>query len=119
MTSATLARREKVFRVIDPRHLGVLGEIVYHLEGVVDVTLNAEGQRLKALEQDEGVEGRDGCTSIAEQDSADAGDESCRSGDIGEHGTVVRGVGLGECRVLIGVLLPIEGAAVDNYAAEA
>ena len=105
-------------RVINLGDLWVSGEKFYDLEGVLDMTLDAKWERLDALKKSPGVERRDAGASVAENDGADAGDEGCRTGDIGKNSAMVGRVGLGDSWVAIGMSEPVELAAVDDYATE-
>ena len=105
--------------MVDPLHLGMVSQKLDHAQGVAHVALHAQRERLESLQQDPGVEGRDGSARVAQDDGTYARDEGRRSGHVGEDGAGVRRVGLGQRRILVGILLPGEGAAVDDDAAEA
>ena len=75
--------------MVDLCHLGMRGEELDHLLRVERVTLYAQRESLEALEKDPGVEGRDGCTGVAEDDGADAGDERRSARHVGEDGSVI------------------------------
>ena len=73
-------------------HLGnlrMLAEEVDHLQGVLYVALYAQAQGLYTLQEDKGVEGRDGGTSVTQQDGTDAGDVSCSTYSVGKDDAVV------------------------------
>ena len=91
-------------------------EVVDDLQGIEDMTLNTERERLKTLQEDPCVERRDAGTLIAEQQGTDTGHE--RSGELTEDEAVVRRVGIGEAGELI-VLEVIELATVDDDTTEA
>ena len=97
------------------RYLWVSGEEIDHLQGVLHVTLYAQTQGLDSLQQYERVEGRNGCTSITQDDGTDAGDVSGSTYCVGKDDAVIRGVGFGERRELV-VLFPVELATVNDDA---
>ena len=78
------------------------------------VKMQAENARL--LQQQEGVEGRDGRARVPQQYGADVGDEGGRPHGVGEGHPVVAGVGLGDgCVFARG--LPVEFAGIHDDAA--
>lgn len=83
------------------------------------MTFDTKRKRLKPLQEDKCVEWGQCGAGVAQYDGADTGDESGRTGDVGENGTVVTRVGCGESGEFIGVCFPIEVAGVDDYATEA
>ena len=83
------------------------------------MTLHAQREGLQTLQQDEGVEGRDGGARVAQNDGADAGDKGGWTRYVGKDGAVLGGVGTGQRGELVRVLRPGEGAAVDDDSAEA
>ena len=91
-------------RMIYMLDLRMVLEELNDLLGVLNVTLDAQGQGLGALEQQECVERRDGSAGVAEQDSADVGNESCGAYCVGEGNAVVARVRLSDRRVLAGSL---------------
>ena len=52
--------------VVDLLHLGVVLQELHDLLGVLDVAVQPQGQGLDALEQQEGVEGRDGRAGVTQ-----------------------------------------------------
>ena len=70
-------------------HLRVLLQEVDHLQCVLYVALHTQAERLQTLQQDEGIERRDGCTGVTQYDGTDAGDEGCSTSHVGKHSTVV------------------------------
>ena len=94
-------------------HLRMLAEEVDHLQGVLHMTLHTQTQCLDTLQEDEGVEGRDGSTCIAQDDGTDAGDVSGSAYSVGKYDAMIRGIGLGEGGELV-VLFPIELATIDD-----
>jgi len=58
------------------------------------MALDAQAQGLGALQQQEGVERRNGGTGITQQDRTDVGDKSCGACCIGKGNAVVAGVGV-------------------------
>ena len=114
---------QSVIRVIRQRgvvhlfHLRVVSKELHHLFGVLHMTLDAQAQRLGALQQQEGVEGGDGSAGITQQDGADVGDESGRACGIRKGDAVVAGVGGSNVGVTVAGL-PVEVAAVHDDAAQ-
>ena len=104
-------------RMVDVLDLRMVLEEFNDLLGVLDMALNAQRQRLGALEQQECVERRDGSAGVAEKDRADIGYESSRADSVREGDAVVARVRLSDRRVLAGSL-PVELAGVDDNAAE-
>lgn len=104
--------------MIDLSHLRVLGKIFNDLQCVLYVTLYAQWQRLSALKKNPCVERRDCSASVTKDDGTDTCDESCRTSNISEDGTVIRWVWLSDSRILVSVSLPIELATVNDNAAE-
>jgi len=99
-------------------HLGMPAQIFDNLDSVGYVSLNAQRKRFEALEQQKGVEGRYTGAFVAEYHGADTVDKSCFGRYFGKNGSVVVGVGLGECGETAGEAEVIEIAAVDNDASE-
>ena len=62
----------------------VLQEIDY-LQCVFYMALYTQTQRLYTLQEDEGIEGRDGCTSIAQDDGTDTSNVSGCTNGISKH----------------------------------
>ena len=58
-------------RMVDLRDMRVLGEVVDDLEGVLDMALDTQRQRLRSLQQQERVERRERCALIAQDQRAD------------------------------------------------
>ena len=104
-------------RVIHLLNLRVLRQELDNLQRVLDMALHAERQGLGALQEQEGVERRDGTAFIAEQDCADVGHKGRRARDIREGRAVVARVRIRNVRELA-ALLPVVAAAVHNDAAE-
>ena len=78
------------------------------------MTLHTKAQCLDTLQEDEGIEGRDSCTSITQDDGTNTGDVGCCSYCVGKDDTVIRGIGLGQCGELVRISLPIELATIDD-----
>ena len=70
--------------VVDLLHLRVVCQKLDHLLGVLHMALDAQAQGLGALQQQEGVERRNGGTGITQQDRTDVGDKSCGACCIGK-----------------------------------
>ncbi len=82
------------------------------------MALDAQGQALHTLQQYPGVEGGDGGARVAQDDGADAGHKGGRACHIGKDGSVIRGVGLGQGGILVGMGLEVKLAAVHYHAAQ-
>ena len=76
-------------RMVDVLDLRMVLEEFNDLLGVLDMALDAQGQGLGALEQQECVERRDGSAGVAEKDRADIGYESSRADSVREGDAVV------------------------------
>ena len=100
--------------MVDLGHLGVVGEIVDDAQGILHMALHTEAEGLEALQEDPRVERTDGRSGIAQEHGTRTGDKSCRSGHVGEDGSMITGVGLGQCGELVGIGLPVELSAVDD-----
>ena len=70
--------------VVDLFHLRMVGQELHDLLGVLHMALDAQAQGLGALQQQEGVERRNGCAGITQQDGADVGDKGSGAGCVGE-----------------------------------
>ena len=81
------------------------------------MTLYAQTQGLDSLQQDEGVEGRNGSTCITQDDGTDACDVCGSTYCIGKNDAMIRGVWFGECWELV-VLFSVESATINDDATE-
>ena len=81
------------------------------------MTLDAERQGFRALQQQKSVKRRNCRSHIAEQNCANVSDKSRRTNRIGKRYTVVTGVGVGDAGV-IAAFFPIEFARFHDNAAE-
>ena len=70
--------------VVDLLHLGMVGQIFYHLFCVFSVSLHPKGQGLHSLEKQKGIEGGNRCPSVPQEDGPDIGDKGGGAG--GAHG---------------------------------
>ncbi len=86
-------------------------------ERVVAVALHAQGQRLDPGEDEEGVERRDGRPEIAQAEHATGDGEGEIAEGLGERDAVIARRG-GRQRRIPPALEPIEGAAIDDRAAD-
>ena len=77
------------------------------------VAVQAEGQGLDPLEQEEGVEGGDGRPGVPQQDGPDVGGQSGGTGGVREADPVVAGVGRPDGREAAGGL-PVKGSPVHD-----
>ena len=99
--------------MVDPLHLGVAGEILHHLPGVLGVAVQAEGQGLDPLEQEKCVEGGDGRPGVPQQDGPDVGGQGGGTGGVREADPVVAGVGGTDGGKAAGGL-PVKASPVHN-----
>ena len=107
-------RQRRMINVLDLR---MVLEEFNDLFGVLDMALDAQRQRLGALQEQESVERRDGSAGVAEKDRADIGYESSRADSVREGDAVVARVRVSDRSVLAGSL-PVELAGIDDNAAE-
>ena len=103
--------------VVHLGHLRVTGQVVHHLQGVGGVALDAQGQRLQALQEDETAHRGKRRAGVPEQDRPGTGDVGGRADDIGKDNPVVAVVRLGELRELSGSF-PVELAGVHDDTAD-
>ena len=75
-------------------HFRMLSKEVNHLQRILYMALHTQAQRLYALQEDEGIEGRDGSTSITQDDGTDASDVCGCTYCVGKHDAMIRGIGL-------------------------
>ena len=102
--------------MIDALHLGMVLQEVHHLQCVLHVALQAEGKCLQALQEQEGIKGRNGRALIPHQRGAELEDVGQVAAGLGENDTVIGGVGLGDAGELV-VLSPVEFSGVNHDAA--
>lgn len=95
------------------------GKEVNDTPGVVGVTLHAQTERLQPLKQYPCVERRNGSSRISQDDSTYAGDKSGLSGHVCKHGAMVARIRLGQCRILVGIGLPVKASGIHDYSAQA
>ena len=95
-------------------HLRVGLKILNNLEGILDMTLNTQGQRLDSLKEYPCIEGRYCGSCISQYDGAYPCHKGRRASDVSEDCPVIRGVGLGYCRVLVRMGLEVEFSAINN-----
>ena len=103
--------------MVDTLHLGVAGEILHHLPGVLGVAVQAEGQGLDPLEQEECVEGGDGSPGVPQQDGPDVGGQGGGAGGVREADPVVAGIGRPNGGEAAGGL-PVKGSPVHDDPAQ-
>ena len=92
-------------------------EVVGDFQGVFHMALDAQGKRLDALQEEEGIEGGDGRARVAQENRAQVDGEGGGADILGEGKPVVAGVRFykpGEASRG----RPVEFAAVDDDAAE-
>ena len=101
--------------MVDLGHLGMILEKFHYLQRILYVALYAQRERLQSLQEDEGIEGRDGSTRVAQYHRTNAGYEGGRTCYVSKYCTMVAGVGLGQGGELVGIGLPIEAATIYNH----
>ena len=79
------------------------------------MTFYTQTQCLDTLQEDEGVEGRNGGAGITQDDCTDAGDVGGSAYSISKDNAVIRWIGLCQCGELVGVSLPVELPTVNNH----
>ena len=104
--------------MVNLSHLGMTGQEVYHTQGILHVSFHSQAQCLQSLQQNPRIEGRNGSTRIAQDDSTDARHKSRLTSHVSEYCPVVRWVGFGQRGELVGVGFPVELAAVNNNSAQ-
>ena len=82
------------------------------------VALHPQRQRLDALQEQERVERRERGAGVAQQHGAHAADVGGGPERVAPDDAVVARVGLRQARVAVGVRGPVEGAGVDDGAAD-
>src|ERR1019366_10579921 len=87
-------------------------------ERVLAVALDAQVQRLQALQEEKRVEGRQRRTEVAQEDDAQAHGERRGAERLREREAVVRGLRIREEGLEARVLPPVEVSAVHDRAAD-
>ena len=82
--------------MVDLGHLGMILEKFHHLQRILYVALYTERERLQSLQENEGIEGGDGSTRVAQYHRTNASYEGGRTCYVSKYGTMVAGVGLGQ-----------------------
>ena len=95
-------------------HFRMLIQEINHLQGILHMTFHTQTQGLYTLQQDEGIERRDGSTRITQDDGTDSGDVGCCAYSIGKNDAMIAWVGLSQCGEHLGIRLPIELASVHD-----
>ena len=103
--------------VVDLFNQGMCCQELDNFLCVFSMPLQPQRQRLDALQQQEGIEWGDRRPGIAEENRPDIGGKSSGAGSVGKRDPVVAGVGRSDGSVFA-ACLPVEGAAVDDDAAE-
>ena len=103
-------------RMVHLGHLGVLGEEVHHLEGILYVALYAQGQRFQPLQEDEAAHRGKGGADVPQEGGTGPYNVGGEAAGIGKDYPVITGFGLGELRELAGSL-PVKLSAVHDDAA--
>ena len=105
-------------RIVDPRHLGVFFQELRNFQSVVVNPLQAKRQRLDALQDQEGIEGRNGGAQIAQRHYPRTADIGGWPQCFGVDHPVVAGVGLVQAFETCLVLAPWELARIHNRPAQ-
>ena len=113
-----LRRRIGQAGVVDPPDLRMRPEVAGDLECVGADAVHAHRQRLDALQDQEGVERREGRAHVPERHHARPADVGGRSQRLGEDHAVIGHVRRVQPRELVGVPGPGEVAGVDEQAAD-
>ena len=103
--------------MIDVLHLGMVRQELHHLLGVLGVAVQAQREGLHALQQQEGIEGRNGGAGVPQEDGPDIGDEGGGASGVHEADAVVAGVRLRNGGVLAAGL-PVELAGIHDDPAQ-
>ena len=103
--------------MIDLFHQGMIRQILHHFFGIFRVPLQSQGQGFHTLQQQEGVEGRDGRAGVSQENGPDVGDKSGRTHRIHKGDSMIAGVGFGNGRILSGGL-PVKFAGVHDDASQ-
>ena len=101
--------------VINLSHLWMVGQEVNNLQCILHVTLYTQTQCLNTLQQDKGIEWRQSCTGVAQNNGTDTGDVSGSTYCIGKYDTMVRWIGLSQCGEFFGISLPVELTTIYNH----
>ena len=104
-------------RMVDLIDMRVLGEVVDDLEGVLDMALDAQRQRLRSLQQQERVKRRERCALIAQDQRADVRSKGRCADILGKADAMVARVRVDELRELARSD-PVELAAIDEDTAD-
>ena len=104
-------------RMVDARDLRVRRQPRDNSLRVLRVAVEAQRERLDALQQQEGVERGDGRAGVAQENGADVGHKGCLACRLHERDAVVAGVRRGELRIAAAGS-PVERTGIDDDAAE-
>jgi hypothetical protein len=105
--------------VIHPAHLGVALEVVRHRQRVLADAVHAQGEGFDALQDQEGIEGRDRRAGVAQRHDAAAADVGRGAEGLGVHHAVVGHIRRVEALEALLVFGPGELAGIDDDAADA
>ena len=103
-------------RMVHMLHLRMMRKVLHDLLRVLRVALQTQGQRLHALQEQEGIEGRNRCARVAQENRADVGDERRRADRVCEGNAVVTRIRISNRRIMP-ARLPVELAGINNAAA--
>ena len=81
------------------------------------MALQTQGQRLHALQEQEGIEGRNRRARVAQENRADVGDERRRADRVRKGDAMVTRIRISNRRIMP-ARLPVELAGIDDDAAE-
>ena len=98
-------------------HLRMLAEVIHDLQGIFHMAFHTQGQGLQALQEQEGVEGREGGAGIPQQDCPDVRRKSRGTDDIIEADAVIARIRIADPRIFAAGF-PVEFAAFHDYTAD-
>ena len=98
--------------VADRFNLGHGPQVIHHLQSVLDMSFDPQGERFGPLQKQEGREGRENGACIAQENGPDPGDEGRGTQILVEAQTMVAGVRLGQGGELARHRRPVESASL-------
>ena len=98
-------------------HLRMMRKVRHDLLRVLRVALQTQGQRLHALQEQEGIEGRNRRARVAQENRADVGDERRWADRVRKGHAMVARIRISNRRIMP-ARLPVELAGIDDNAAE-
>ena len=104
-------------RMVHLFHKGMCLQVFHDLLCVFGMSLKAERKGLHALQKQEGIEGRDRGSCIAQENGADVSDKGCGADRIIEGDSVIAGVGLGNLGIFAAGF-PVELSGLNDNTAQ-